>query len=65
MPLLSGDKLKYDIPEIGSKDNQGNWFENTEDEPDILVLNDPDSLEEGRDLQLEAAVKTLLEQLPE
>jgi tricorn protease len=26
MPLLSGDKLKYGIPEIGSKDNQGNWF---------------------------------------
>jgi hypothetical protein len=28
-----------------------------------MVLNDPDAIEAGRDLQLEAAVKTLLEQL--
>ena len=42
---------------------QGRWFEKTEDQPDILVRRTPDSIEEGRDLQLEAAVSTLLKQL--
>ena len=62
VPMIGG-KLKYGIPEIGRKDLQGRWFENTEDQPDILVRRTPDSIEEGRDLQLEAAVSTLLKQL--
>ncbi len=64
VPMIGG-KLKYGIPEIGRKDLQGHWFENTEDQPDILVRRTPDSIEEGRDLQLERAVQQLLGQLGE
>jgi len=42
---------------------QGHWFENTEDQPDILVRRSPDAIEEGRDEQLERAVEHLLGQL--
>ena len=59
--LQSG--LRYRVPELGFQLNDGTWFENTEIEPDILVHNDPNSVAEGRDPQLEAAVKAMLEQL--
>lgn len=62
VPMIGG-KLKYGIPEIVRKDLQGRWFENTEDQPDIPVRRTPDSIEEGRDEQLEAAVSALLKQL--
>ena len=62
VPMIGG-KLKYGIPEIGRKDLQGHWFENTEDQPDILVRRRPDAIEEGRDEQLERAVEHLLGQL--
>ena len=62
VPMIGG-KLKYGIPEIGRKDLQGHWFENTEDQPDILVRRSPDAIEEGRDEQLERAVEHLLGQL--
>jgi tricorn protease len=57
------NRLQYGIPQLGAKDLDGDWFENHETVPDILVRNDPDSIEEGRDLQLERAVEHLLEQL--
>jgi len=60
---LFHNKFVYTFPELGRKDPEGNYFEGNQDEPDILVHNTPDSIEEGRDLQLEAAVKALLEQL--
>ena len=37
--------------------------ENKGVEPDITVDNTPDSILQGRDLQLEAAVKNLIDQL--
>jgi tricorn protease len=61
--LLPGGRLQYGIPEIGSKSADGRYYENTEDEPDVLVRRSPDAIEEGRDEQLEAAVSTLLKQL--
>jgi tricorn protease len=61
--LLPGGRLQYGIPEIGSKSADGRYYENTEDEPDVLVRRGPDAIEEGRDEQLEAAVSTLLKQL--
>ena len=41
----------------------GNYLENQELQPDIKVNNDPNSMSEGRDLQIEAAVKELLRQI--
>ncbi|MDE6878379.1 MAG: peptidase S41 [Odoribacter sp.] len=55
--------LVFGIPEVGMKDNQGRYLENLQLEPDIRVTNDPASAIQGRDLQLEATVKSLLEDL--
>ena len=44
-------------------DEKGRYLENQELQPDILVFNDPQSMANGRDKQLEAAVKHLLEEL--
>ena len=61
--LLPGDRLSYGIPEIGRKSADGRYYENTEDEPDVLVRRQPQAIIEGRDEQLEAAVSALLKQL--
>ncbi len=51
----------FGIPQVtcwGLKENRA--LENLQIEPDILVYNTPESVLEGRDLQLEAAVKEML-----
>jgi tricorn protease len=60
--LLNGN-IKYGIPQIGAKDRQTGWFENSETVPDILVDNRPDDIAAGRDPQLEAAVQRMLQDL--
>lgn len=52
--------LVFGVPEVAVKDMRGNYLENQELEPDIEVYNDPASLLQGRDLQLEKAVNVLL-----
>ena len=56
--------IVFGIPQVGTwgvKD--GRFIENLQIEPDILVYNDPASELEGRDLQLEAAVKEMLNEI--
>ncbi|WP_262692901.1 S41 family peptidase [Kordiimonas aestuarii] len=60
--LMSGD-LVFGIPQLGIKDRSGDWMENKQLEPTIEVKNDPDSLDEGRDPQLEKAVEVMLADL--
>ena len=55
--------LVFGIPQVTSIGVEGRPLENFQIEPDILVYNDPQSLMEGRDLQLEAAVKEMLEEI--
>lgn len=55
--------LTYGVPQLGFQGPDGAWFENQEIEPDVLVRNSPDSVTEGRDLQLEKAVQVLLDKL--
>lgn len=55
--------LVFGIPEVGMKDNQGRFLENLQLEPDIRVTNDPESAIQGKDLQVEAAVKSLMEEI--
>lgn len=55
--------LIFGIPQVGMKDNQGRYLENMQLEPDIKVNNDPESAIAGRDPQIEAAVKSLLEEI--
>jgi tricorn protease len=52
--------LVFGIPEVGFLDEQGRYMEKTQVEPDIEIANDPKSVAEGRDLQIEAAVAELM-----
>lgn len=58
---LQDETLYFGIPEMGYRTADGIYLENFELQPDIKVENTPESLAEGKDLQLEAAVKSLLE----
>jgi len=53
--------LRFGIPQGGWRTPEGILCENNQLEPDIPVKNDPDILSLGRDQQIEAAVKELLE----
>ncbi|HEY0791120.1 MAG TPA: S41 family peptidase, partial [Chthoniobacterales bacterium] len=57
---LQDPSLVFGIPEVGLQDEQGQFLERTQVDPDIEVINDPQSTAEGRDLQLERAVAELM-----
>ena len=58
---LQDNRLYFGIPEVGFRDEHGNYMERAQIEPDVRVENDPESVARGQDKQLEAAVRTLLE----
>jgi len=61
-PLIDGGDVR--VPEVGTNDLEGNWIiEGIGVEPDIEVENDPKSVLEGRDPQLERAVEEVLKQM--
>ena len=55
--------IVFGIPQVGMKDNQGRILENLQLEPDIKVTNDPANALKGRDLQLEAAIDSLMKEI--
>ena len=57
---LQDETMYFGIPIIGYRTQDGKYLENLQLEPDIMVRNSPDKLEQGIDEQLEAAVKELL-----
>lgn len=58
-PLIDGGSVN--VPEFGHADAQGNWaVEGWGVDPDIVVENDPASILDGRDPQLERAVQEVL-----
>jgi Tol biopolymer transport system component/C-terminal processing protease CtpA/Prc len=59
--LLDGDTY-FGIPQIGMRINNGPLMENTQLEPDIKVDNNWNEVIKGRDQQLEAAVKLMMEE---
>ncbi len=61
---LRDKSLVFWIPTITYRDREGDPLENKPLSPDVKVENKKEDLMQGRDAQLEAAVKTLLEQLP-
>ena len=61
---LRDKSLTFWIPTIGYRNREGKYLENIPLEPDIKVENKKEDVMQGRDEQLEVAVKTLLEQLP-
>jgi tricorn protease len=52
--------LVFGMPEVGLKVGPGQFLETAQVDPDIRVMNDPESIAEGRDPQLEGAVAELL-----
>jgi Tol biopolymer transport system component/C-terminal processing protease CtpA/Prc len=60
--VLQDPRLVLGIPEVGFRDEKGQFMEETEVEPDLKVRNDPKSVAEGKDLQLEKAVAVLMQE---
>jgi len=60
---LIDPSIVFGIPQVGMVSKDGKFLENTQLEPDILVINDPESMSCGLDLQLKKAVDELLNQL--
>lgn len=60
---LQDRSLYFGLPIIGYRTEEGNYLENTQLEPDVLVRNTVETMDEGRDLQLEAAVEELLKEV--
>lgn len=56
--------IVFGIPQVGTVGiKEGRYLENMQIEPDIPVYNDPASVLEGKDRQLEAAVKEMLDEI--
>ncbi len=55
--------LIFGIPVIGYRTAEGNYLENSQLDPDILVDNNPATVVKGEDLQLKTAVETLLKEI--
>ena len=60
---LQDPSLVFGIPVIGYRTAEGNYLENTQLEPDVYILNDPQTVVKGEDLQLKAAVEELLREI--
>ena len=60
---LQDSSLIFGVPVIGYQLPDGSYLENTQLEPDVLILNRPETVVTGTDLQLEAAVSELLKGL--
>lgn len=60
---LQDPTLYFGIPQVGIVDKNGNYLENNQLTPDVVVYNTPESLAQGKDLQLEKAVETLLKEI--
>lgn len=60
---LQDPTLYFGIPVVGYRTAEGTYLENSQLEPDIDVENTKELVVQGRDEQLETAVKTLLKQI--
>lgn len=60
---LQDPTLVFGVPVIGYQLPDGSYLENTQLEPDVYILNRPETIVTGTDLQLEAAVRELLKEL--
>lgn len=48
---------------VSAKNQAGEWLENNQTSPDIIIKNMPDTISKGQDEQLEKAVEVLLKQV--
>ncbi len=57
---LTGSGIRWGVPSVGCKDQNGNYLENAQTEPDILVANEYEKMSNSIDQQLKAAVEALM-----
>lgn len=55
--------MVFGIPATGYRTAEGTYLENSQLDPDILVLNDPSTVVKGEDTQLRTAVEALLKDI--
>ena len=55
--------MVFGIPVTGYRLPDGSYLENTQLEPDVLILNDPATVVKGEDAQLKKAVEELLKDI--
>lgn len=60
---LQDPSLFFGIPIVGYRLPDGSYLENKQLEPDIKVLNKPETIVNGEDIQLKTAVEELLKEL--
>ena len=60
---LQDPSLIFGIPVVGYQLSDGSYLENTQLEPDIYILNKPETVVKGEDAQLKAAVDELLKEI--
>ena len=53
----------WGVVPVSAKNKAGEWMENNETNPDILVKNHPELIAKGRDEQLERSIEVLLKEL--
>ncbi len=59
--LQNGTVVWGSIP-VSAKNTKGEWLENNQTYPDIIIKNMPGVIDKGRDQQLEAAVEELMKE---
>ncbi len=59
--MLQNGKVLWGSVPVSAKNKAGEWMENNETIPEIMVKNRPGIIDNGRDQQLEAAIKELME----
>ncbi len=60
---LQDQSLTFGIPVTGYRTDKGTYLENDQLEPDIRVVNNPQTLTAGEDTQLITTVKAPLEEI--
>ena len=60
---MQDPSMVFGIPVVGYRLPDGSYLENTQLEPDILILNSPETVVKGEDTQLKTAVEELLKEL--
>ena len=58
--MLQNGKIMWGAIPVSAKNMAGEWLENNETVPDIVVKNMPGEIDNGHDQQLEAAIRELL-----
>jgi hypothetical protein len=53
----------WGVVPVSAKNKAGEWLENNQTNPDILIKNMPGVIDKGSDQQLEAAVDQMLKEL--